>query len=259
MAEAAEPASCEDHPAAERVACERCGDFFCSDCALLDGLLRCGLCRVRHGTEDVAWEVRGPSISRRWRETTRAFVTRPTRTLERTRPQRAGAALGYLLLTSVITSLGVWFVVLARDLFEAGFPPPRRATLVTVLFALALAGMTVVRVGVFHAFARVLGGTAPWRSSVASVAYLQAVFVVYLPLSLATWVPSLAPLVFSLAALAIEAFLAVNLTTAARRYHGLTTGRAAAAAWAPFVVVLGTVLLGCGFLGALMDASALPR
>lgn len=258
MSDAAEPASCEDHPEAERVPCERCGDFFCPDCAPLDASPRCGACRKRYGIEDVAWEVSGPPMPRRWRQTTRAFVTRPARTLERTRPQRAGAALGYLFVTWTVTSFGVWLIVLMGDLAQAGFPPPRRAAVGSFLLALALAVMTVVRVGVFHGVARALGGSAPWRTSVASVAYVSAVFVVYVPLSFTTWVPSAAPLAFSLAGLAIEAIVGVNLTTAARQYHGLATGRAAVAAWAPFVFVLGTVVLGCGFLGALMDASALP-
>ncbi|MFK7989938.1 MAG: Yip1 family protein [Sandaracinaceae bacterium] len=253
------PRRCEEHPDAERLPCERCGDFHCVDCVPFDAPPRCASCRARHGIEDVPWERSGVSIPRRWAETTRAFVFRPGRTLERTRPARVLPPLRFLLNTAVLTLLAIWLVVFSRDALEAGLSHAPRALLPPALLGLVLSGMTLLRLGLFHGLCKLLGGTGSVAASLASIAYLQAILVVYAPVSLSTWVPSLSPLLLSLTALAIEAFLAVNLTTAATLRHRLSTGRAAVAAWSPFVFVLFAWVFGCGFFGLLIDASALPR
>lgn len=252
-------AGCESHPEADRVACERCGDFTCVACLPLDAPPRCGACRDRFGIESVPWERTSERRLGRWWATTRAFVVRPTRTLERTRPRRAWPALRYLLHTAVLVVVGGWMGVVTGALVRGDGLAVRRAIVAPVLGVGLLGVAALLRMLVFHACARGLGGTGTWGASVASVAYLSATLVVFVPVSFASWVATVAPLVGSLSLIAVEAALAVHLTTAARQYHGLTGGRAAMAGWGPGVLGLAVAVLGCGFLGTLLDAVALAE
>lgn len=271
-------ALCAAHEGAQSTGtCARCGNFVCPLCLdEFSGLPdHCEACREREGGGIIAFEREGIGLLSRWWMTTRDVVTQPTRTFETTRVGAVQRALGYAALTGAMIGLvisacgGCALGLLAGSgyLGEA-MPDGEDATFAGVLaVALVLyvviipAGLllsSVLRAGVFHAVARLLGGEASFATSLWATSYLHAISLVWLPTAVLQQIPLIGPLLGLGVTLLTEAFYALQLTTVARHHHRLPDGRAALAGWAGFLTftVLAGVCCLAGFLLAFSDVRA---
>lgn len=265
-------ALCATHEGAQSTGtCARCGNFVCPLCLdEFSGLPdHCEACREHEGGGIIAFEREDLGFLKRWFQTTRDVLLSPTRTFETTRPGSIGASLGYVAFTGVamggtmavcggcaVGMLGVtgaFAEVLPAGQDTAYFYGVLVAALASylLLMPLGLILSAVIRSAVFHAVAKVLGAQGGYGASLWATSYLHAVSLVWMPLAVLQQIPILGPFISLAAWIGIEAYYALQLTTVARRYHGLTDGRAAAAGWAGFLTV--TVLGGlCCFSAVLL-------
>ena len=267
-------AMCAVHEGAQSHAvCGRCGNFVCPLCLDDTGPLpdRCAECREREGGGQIAWERDEGNWLGRWWRTTRDVMTRPTDTIERCRPGSTPLALGYAALTAAILgtilgglgacavaaigALGIFDQVLAEA--GAALPPGLfyavLAAVVLIYPILAIIGAAtsiVFRTIIFHLTAVLLGARGGFGDSLWSVCYLHAIMLVVLPMLLLQQIPIVGVAVSLLSTLLMETWYALQLTTVARRYHGLSAGRAAMAGWASFLVAVALFTSCCVFFAA---------
>lgn len=259
-----EPAApqCAVHPNAQaHGTCARCGNFVCPLCLDPYGPLpeHCEACREREGAGAMAWERDDGSWLSRWWRTTRDVVFRPGETFARARPGRTGAAVGYAAVTGALIGC-VGAVLMAMGLalmFAFGFPvfsADGMEESPAVVLGL-MVGMTVgypiastlwfvlavlLRAGIYHAAVALLGGRGGFSASLWTNSYLHGLYVAIVPLTVIQQVPIIGPIIGAFAYIALEAIMAVQLTRAAERYHGLEGSRATLAGWS--LVLLGVVL-----------------
>ena len=107
----------------------------------------------------------------------------------------------------------------------------------------------------FHAGARLCGGRGGLGVSVWACGYVHATQLLGFLLTLAGLVPGVGGLLVLLGWLAIEARIALTLTTVARAQHGLSAGRATFAGWASFLGLGALGLVSCVLLSALVVAA----
>lgn len=256
-------------------ACDRCGNFVCPLCLDPFGPLpgHCAACREREGGGAIAWERDEGSWLARWWQTTRDVVFRPSATFESARPRSAGPAMGYVAVTgvlmgSVLSALLAFVLILVaatgmlgdigRD-SDLGWPIVAgiAVALLLVYPIVCVVGMLLsvcIRGLVYHGAVALVGGNGGIGASFWTVSYLHAVHVTMIPLGVIQQVPIIGPLIGFVGYLAMEVFIAVQLTRAAERYHGLEGGRAALAGWGPFLLAL--LLAGTCCLGTVMLALA---
>lgn len=254
-------ATCAVHEGAQSIAtCARCGNFVCPLC--LDdqsGLPdHCGPCRVRAGGGKIVWERGEGNWLGRWWRTTREVLLQPTNTIERSRPGSLGAAIGYALLTASLigTALGALGActlgtlgllgVFDDALADAGGYFQRYFFI--TLFAMILIYPIFVVLGIilsvafrttaFHLTAMLVGGRGSYGDSLWSACYLHAIMLTVLPMVVLQQIPLVGAAITLLGWLLVETWIALQLTTVARRYHGLADGRAAIAGWAGFIAVV---------------------
>ena len=261
-------ALCAAHEGAQSTGtCERCGNFVCPLCLDVDSALpeHCESCREREGGGLIPWERDDASwLSRYWR-TCKGVVFRPTRTFEESRPGSLKDATMFTLLTGLwiggsISLLGGCAVGgllltggLGADLSRIG---GSEQGVVGVLLVCALLGYAiftpaalvisvVIRAGIFHGVVAMLGGQGGFSASYWSMSYLHAISLSFLPLLFVQQIPVIGPFIGLIATLAIEVWYALQLSTVARRYHGLEDGRASVAGWSVFMLTVGLGLLCC--------------
>ncbi|MBX3274720.1 MAG: hypothetical protein KF729_30920 [Sandaracinaceae bacterium] len=270
---------CASHEGAQSTGtCARCGNFVCPLC--LDELSalpdHCEACREREGGGLIAFERGDVGLFARWGRTTRDVLLSPTRTFEAVRPGSLGASMGYVALTGLgigsvfamcIGSLIV--VIAAAGLVGDAFPDAEPAVFLGVLvaaaffyvimFPLVLITSACVRATIFHLAARLGGGRADYATSLWATGYLHAIALAYLPLVVLQQIPVVGVFVGLLGHLAVEVFYALQLTTAARRYHQLADGRAALAGWSGFLVIVVLGITCCLGSFVLLAAVGGPR
>ncbi|HEY8432646.1 MAG TPA: hypothetical protein VIL20_29950 [Sandaracinaceae bacterium] len=102
-----------------------------------------------------------------------------------------------------------------------------------------------------------VGGRGGFGASLWTNAYFSAFLVAWWPISLLGLIPWVGPVIRLVGYLALEAITAVQLTRAAKRYHGLEGSRAVIAGWSNVLVF---VVLGCacGIVGGLLALAAPP-
>ena len=272
-------AGCATHDGAQSTGtCARCGNFVCPLC--LDELSplpdHCEACREREGGGLMPFERDDLGFLKRWWQTTVEMSLRPTRTLESTRVGSLRAAVGFVGFTGFVIGgtlaacggcaigvVGATTDAASRFGEVSGNPSWFYAALAcamtfyAVLAPAALIVSAFLRAGVFHLAARLLGGQGTFTASFWSMSYLQGITLVTLPMIVIQQIPLIGPFLGLAVSLAIEVYFAVQLTTVARRYHGLEEGRAAAAGWSVFLTVVALGTLCC--LSAIGLALAGPR
>ncbi|MEC7519045.1 MAG: hypothetical protein VYE22_04220 [Myxococcota bacterium] len=268
-------AVCAAHEgAAATGTCARCGNNVCPACLEPDGALpdHCESCRERVGGGVIPWERAGEPWFRRWLNTTRQMLLRPTDTLEGCAPGPWTAAFGYAAVTggavaAVQTSLLLCGAgcLLAFGMWESVIGPEAQDPLfaaiaigVAVAYPLILVGWHLFMVGmralIFHAGVAISGGGRGLAVSVWGTSYVHAIQLTTLVAAILGNLPVVGPVISMLVYLAIEVWTAIQLTTLARVRHDLPPNRAALAGWMPFLVF--TVLgLGCCVLTIVFFAS----
>lgn len=255
------PGACAVHPGQPAfLACRRCRAPACEYC-LSDGDV-CAACAEREeGRGVVAWERSDLNIFTRFGRTVRQVLTRTAPTFMDIRPGSTPAALGYVALVYALTSLLTFFVLAPCVVLSfLGWQTPLTlgdGAAVVPLLVGALCGGPLVQavVGVlvalvlglvYHAGARLVGGTGELDVSLRTVAYGLTVTLVWAPLTVTLLLPTIGVIVMSLVFLGQLAWGANVGVTVARSRHGLDGGRAVFAGWLPAALVL---LLVGGTLG----------
>ncbi len=258
-------ASCATHDGAQSTgACARCGNFVCPLCLDESSGLpgHCAACREREGGGIIAFERSEGGLFRRWWQTSKDMLLRPTRTFETVRPGSVVAAAGFVGLTGTIVGGSVSALGLCLAGVVAGLGSREELQLSGGLgrnwgiLLVALASYVVLmpvglliggflRACVFHLAAVLLGARRGFGVSLWSMSYLQVTAITLLPLMFVRAVPFLGDILGVVGLLAIEVFYATQLTTVARRYHGLSEGRASMAGWSIFVCGVAFASLCC--------------
>ncbi len=262
-------AICAVHPGAEATAtCARCGNNVCPSCLEPESELPdlCDACREKVGVP-LPWERDDGAWVTRWWRTVRDVIVRPTDTFERAVGgawKRAlafaalvGAAQGLLPLAVSVHRLATFYRTgsLAEASLRYGETGGWVALTAPLWFAAAQICFVGLRGLLFHAGARLGGGRGGLGVSVWACGYVHATQLLGFLLTLAGLVPGVGGLLVLLGWLAIEARIALTLTTVARAQHGLSAGRATFAGWASFLGLGALGLVSCVLLSALVVAA----
>ena len=257
--------------------CERCGNFVCPLCLdPRDVSPLCAACRDRAGGGTIPWEREEGSWLARYWQTARAVVFRPSATLHSVRPGSVGSALGFAALTGFFLGLtvallmgcalgafmGFASVLSLPELDASSFGGVAVIIGIVLLYPIgapiAMLVSVMVRGLVYHGAVAAAGGRGGIGSSLWAVSYLHAIHLTALPLLVIQQLPIIGPIIGLVGYVAIEVFYGLQLTVAARRYHGLEGGRASLAGWAPSLLLFALVV-GCCVLAVVFAVGLAGR
>ena len=259
---AASVARCAVHEDAQSTGvCERCGNFVCPLC--LDPFSafpdHCEACREREGADVIAWERPEGTMPARFWQTTKDLLARPSDTFDRVQPGSVQAAIAYAAILGLIGGLfqglliGCLFAVgLAGTLGDAPTdqePAMIALTSILIVGCMPFAGVLQTLFNscagglLYHLGAWIVGGRGGIGTSLWANQYLQAIMMIWWPLSLLQAVPILGSIVMLFAGLAVFVWYTIRLTHVGQRFHGLTQGRAVFAALFPMLGVVALMVL----------------
>jgi hypothetical protein len=257
-------AACPGHLHRQAVfTCVRCGTYGCADCAFFPSMVepRCKHCVSDMLSEPLAWERRQElGVFRALWLTTKQVLRTPREAYRTpsilapgdiTQPLLfAGLATGVgMTATYTAIALGMVVMTLGASLLGNSSPGAGSSEMIataTIACCYPLAGvvlggpmgaMTALLGACFHWIGlRIVGVKAPFSSTLRAEAYSAAI-----------WMWGLLPVVGLYVGLGQKLYVEV---VAIRETHGLTTGKAITAIWAPRLV------LGCVFFSAILAFAA---
>lgn len=266
---------CAVHPevVARPTPCERCGNFACEPCfGSIDSEL-CASCRAR--AAPVPWEDPKRGFFDRFVATVQACLLEPRATFRSIGPGELGPsatfsllalAVGYspLLVCMPCLALVLGISLLDDPTFSGPFGELGPGVLAGMVVAMPVwtvivHGMAVLfYLVVFHAAARLLGGTGTVSASLRAVLYTNAIQPINALLMLVAFIPFVGSL-FQLAGLAFKlVWTGFALTGTAERVHGLTGERALLAAHLPGAIAallfVSAIVLSVGMMFAMMPS-----
>lgn len=186
-------------------------------------------------------------------------MLRPGETFARAQPGRTGRALGYAAVTGALVGGGCAAVFSVALFAMWAFFYRHGGTELSVIvrgvlwamvlypsmFAASFLLSALLRTLVYHGAAALLGGRGAFSASLWTTAYLHAFQVAVLPIFALRQLGIVGSVVGLVGYFTLEAILAVQLTRAAERLHGLGRSRARLAGWSVLVCLVMLGIAGC--------------